>query len=774
MCEENGKRDEKEVKTRVVNVAISERKKMATRSNEVKGGRHRNTSTDVGETEIPTEGIARTRERRVIVPLYNPTCMSHSHRDEHNIDTAQAKYSGREKARSPKKSVAAKRKGGGGGRGGERAGGKEKKATARDLPPKKKSGKRKESKEVKGAGEDVRERKGKEREGEKVKRERTELEKEVGVGVYAELTGTEEERLVDMRAILNWETEPVSVYDSVMSQYGDFSRDMEVAQHRQWQQFLRTYLKRLTHKELQTYIQNLPPTVMSRLRHHVNQYSVWNHWFDIFSFNKLIAPLIAIAEESGEVRQRLLSAQPLILLPSPVVRVLPAPKLGARLDEIFNRRLTSPNDILLGHQFFEVLQQRGLETLEKLRDAPDWEVGRAFHEVVPALDVRSLAPDGPADRLLRTLYDLGVKLPWHELSRYHAVYEWQVSVQETIDAEFLMWETWLQPGERVTVKMWVWVPVDNAAPFNTHEIGAFQRLSAIATYDELPREPPPNTQRVWLKRYIQLQGTVVRYNKTVPTSPTPFTLHELATSGQLISSPTCTVTLDDEQFPWRPKSAEKLSVDDRTLTFVGDSEDSKVDVRSYMRQHVDDWKLDTPVAPVLWLERNRRLVTNLTGLKSPEALASGFCIEPPRNMIVAATKSLAIRGQSLLIIRQVTRASIDVEEHVEGRVLDGGVNESTKIPFLSIWADGHVLTFAPACVSDGKSIPSAGSCNNCNVPWMTAKRSEASGTADEYDIRYSLSLTAPLRARIQRVETTLPEIFGDYPPLLQLISQMLL
>jgi hypothetical protein len=265
---------------------------------------------------------------------------------------------------------------------------------------------------------------------------------------------------------------------------------------------------------------------------------------------------------------------------------------------------------------------------------------------------------------------------------------------------------------------------------------------------------------------VHLQGTVVNYHEVAP-APTPFTQQKLATSVQIIASPTCTVTLDDDQFPWRSRAEKKLGVHDRTLTFTSDSADLTVQVQSYMSQHADKWRLDAPVAPVLWLGRARQLVTNLVGLQSPEALASGFCIEPSHDMIVAGTKALAVRGQSLLILRQVTRAHVAVVEHVEGRVLHGGTNESTKMPFLSVWADGHVLTFAPTCVS-------AESCSSCVAPLLSARRFEASGTAQQFVISYSLSLTAPLRARVQRFDAIFPEIFGDYAPLKDLVSQMLL
>jgi hypothetical protein len=75
----------------------------------------------------------------------------------------------------------------------------------------------------------------------------------------------------------------------------------------------------------------------------------------------------------------------------------------------------------------------------------------------------------------------------------------------------------------------------------------------------------------------------------------------------------CTVRLDDDQFPWAFRGERKLSDEERTLAFVSDSADSTVDVAHYMSVHASGWKLDAPVAPLLWLTRAPRFVCEPCG-----------------------------------------------------------------------------------------------------------------------------------------------------------------
>jgi hypothetical protein len=57
---------------------------------------------------------------------------------------------------------------------------------------------------------------------------------------------------------------------------------------------------------------------------------------------------------------------------------------------------------------------------------------------------------------------------------------------------------------------------------------------------------------------------------------------------------------------------------------------------------------------------------------------------------------------------------------------------------------------------------------------LTARRFESSGTAKGFVVRYSLSPAASLCAPTERLNALLPDIFGDYRPLADLVSQMML
>jgi hypothetical protein len=218
----------------------------------------------------------------------------------------------------------------------------------------------------------------------------------------------------------------------MMSIYSNFSWNVEAAQPRQWQRFLRTYLRCLTLPELQAYIRGPGPTVQSQTRVLCDE-----------------SPCVVVEHMVGNLAQGgshcsaytgAAGDAPEITLREHAIRVPPAPKPGANLEDLLG-------DTPLGRDYLSVLERRGLDTLEKLRAAQDWDVGEGFREVVtdsktghrfreiaPASDTYAPATDSPADRLLHILYDLKVALPRRELSRYHAMCEWQASVQETLDA----------------------------------------------------------------------------------------------------------------------------------------------------------------------------------------------------------------------------------------------------------------------------------------------------------------------------------------------------
>jgi hypothetical protein len=122
-------------------------------------------------------------------------------------------------------------------------------------------------------------------------------------------------------------------------------------------------------------------------------------------------------------------------------------------------------------------------------------------------DVETLAdatPDGPRDRVLKILYELGAPLPRDYLLRYHAVYEWAIAQRETRDTEISVWERWLTPGREISLKMWT-------------SAGARYAYSRVwTTISEKERADDGD------RRFIRVRGKVLRYTAVpAPTFASP-------------------------------------------------------------------------------------------------------------------------------------------------------------------------------------------------------------------------------------------------------------
>ena len=442
-----------------------------------------------GDSIVPTEGISRGRSRRVVVLPAQTLAVS-------------VRAEKRARAHTPRRAVIAANPptpgigelkpalnasgceggpdveepesfGGGEGKGEAEGSSKRKKATTEDQ----------------------------------MKEEMAELEKEAGVGVYEELEGDATTRLVDLRAIVDWENQPFEMYDSLMPEYGEFYKAphrhvMGAAGHQQLQKLVRRHLRVLD----RTQLADLAST-MTAPRVDGSGRGVTDVWWKDKTSAEILGLLLVAAEINGTFRLELSSRFPDVVLQRHVTRHQPSSKALATY---------FPGEE--GAAVLAILNENDIETVEQLRTAYSdivekldlaWnarmagspyvaeKLNLAWHARMAGSTSAAVGrePNGPADRVLHMLYEAQMTLPIQLVQRHHAVFEWAIAKRNARDTEVALWRPWLQPGKRVTVKM----------------------MHPRPTHSETGRAP---THVETAHKIAIFTGTVVRYNDATGTSGT--------------------------------------------------------------------------------------------------------------------------------------------------------------------------------------------------------------------------------------------------------------
>jgi hypothetical protein len=151
----------------------------------------------------------------------------------------------------------------------------------------------------------------------------------------------------------------------------------------------------------------------------------------------------------------------------------------------------------------------------------------------------------------------------------------------------------------------------------------------------------------------------------------------------------------------------------------------------------------SPGAPVIWSAR-------FTVRSKPAVVY----IVPPQRMISDLVRALSTRGDCLEVSRAALgRSGNGWGSHavIEGRVLDSinnvrsaAVSDLLFRPILRLWADGHVLSFAPPKDSEDAA-------GGNQLPRFVAARDENFGTPYKFSINYSLQLTPTTQLQMTHV-----------------------
>jgi hypothetical protein len=548
-------------------------------------------------------------------------------------------------------------------------------------------------------------------------------------------------QLRDLRAIAEWQKEPIAVDNSLMSAYYELAdstsearrrqSSMSEAQRRQWQQFVNTYLRRLTRHRLIELIDatDLVALVSQRFRTLNARDSLASAWRDAPA-EELVNILLEAVETNvsrKKIRADILAQGPPIALPSYVTRKLVAPLPD------------SPLTLYLPIEIATRLEDKGVDTVAALR-VLSIERRKALMDV-GRLDTAKAPVNGELDHILRKLYELGVALTPREVWRYHAVYEWAIAKQDAKDTEIAIWRPWLQPGQRVNVRLHFSGPTDDQQPI----------------------------ARAWREHAGwsqggRLTGTVLTYRDATTTS-----------HASPPTSPQCVILLDADQFPWltadRTKKARPTKLA-RTVTCVGDVKGGAQTVYEYMRKFSGKRETSVRFRRLKWTTIESRAEwirrEQLTGIAAPGSI----CVEAPRAMVDELMLSLAIRGERVLARCRTDFETYNtgtyLDHYSEARVLRGGTTEAGET-YLQVWVDGYIIAFVLQWQDSDLSR------NLCVIPSIASRtRFESRGIRLHIATSYRISLVGSLRAQVRRLETNMPPKIAAHNDLANLVTSMLL
>jgi hypothetical protein len=609
---------------------------------------------------------------------------------------------------------------------------------------------------------------------------KAELTRLLGDDIWRELSGNGEQRIADMRAIAEWEREPVAIYDSLLEEYGGGGRRVWAADLRQWQTFLRTHLRRLKHHELVQFLDERHTNLAGTFRQKFDEMcrnagiTSWNAGIT----HQMVGILTRLGETDPNVRRVMLAQRPDIVLPSHTTRrpSKPAPHLAfeAHFPGAYGRVVAT-----------RLVEHYKIDTVEALCGAPSPTLDAILSDLVG--DVRSLEDkdtpvDGERDRVLRALYELGVELPRAYLMRYHGVYEWEVVRENAHATELLAWQPWLQPGRRISIRY----RLRQKAP------GLARRGSRLTPSEHKRHgylQPRVLTQHGHI--FLRLTGTVTEYREAMAEAP-PTARHSLSSTARTTRSPpseheapartarapVCTVLLDGNQLPWLSLPTE-LHQPKKTLTFAfGRTKRSRDEkVAAVVFQHSVHATPSDPCEPLVWeaaLDEYER--TTYLGPLAALYACDGLALEVPRSMNTALLAALPERGQHIAVERTAHIDGVALGATVEACVLRCHHKDNDKDGvktlvdaadiYVEAWTDGHILKFVPASVSERDH-------KSCRPEVLVAQRIDSPNTGAAFTVCYQMPLVRSLRAQLERLKLALPRAL-DVQSLNDLVLQMLL
>jgi hypothetical protein len=591
----------------------------------------------------------------------------------------------------------------------------------------------------------------------------------LGDDVYDELSGPDDERVSDMRIIAAWEREPL--IPSSCDVLDGIDGKLTGQERREWQVFLRTHFSRLTLSQLHEFLKAHRGELHPKLG---------RSWSALMSdrIDQLRGFMVWLGETDEVARHLMLAQQP----HPPIARTPPPTTRRPAADLPLQRYLTNS----FGRVFVARAARDRIHTVGALRDTSTGTLSVILAEsetpsATGATVDRDATVDGPRDRTLKVLCEMGIKLPRLYLLRYHAVYEWAIEQREARDTSVSLWTQWLWPGREVHLKLSAsdgpsaWKTASTPTEFGSNM--RFVRVRGTVLY-HTPASPP--------------RGKLALHPASSPPSCfappcSPSAVSNTSSSSASTSStprsevPTCTVVLDPHQFSWLPDSVNSRRLD-RAVTFALESPTNEATaVSSYMRQKIDGTEPVETFGSIVWsIPRDSPayatyvLRLGQTPGRTPNERESGgggggggFCIEPPAKMTAALAQSLSTRGLVVLVDRTARRGPSFRSSTVEGRVLRGGTFEDGS-SFLQLWVDSHVVTLKSVGVRDRSHT-----CDSCRLGQLRGEHIEAFGTLAEFTVCYRVSLIGSLRTKIHRLQTQLSHLVG-IPDLTKLVADMLL